>query len=1250
MKRLALLTTLIACLFTVACVEHSRARQEMPLAEIRKAATESSDPELTGLLLLRELISPGGQAAKAKEARARLDRLGPGGMLAAFARGLDDWLHGRLATAAEHYLLAVNAARDSQDERAPLVAWFAANRAISLSHDVPDLWKRWKPFVQTAMSAPRNLGWRARGELVEWAIDEAWTEGATDVDQRAIALYGCVTSSRLAGPFGRGGQVDSTRRFPAEAPGAWPFRWNPEPGLVKAPRTIPIERKSCAIRPEQSLSDGIYYAETFFDIDVEQDVLIAVQAALVVRVDDQVVLDRDVSKWGVWPRFGVIVHLPAGRHRLVARIGEPSTSIRLMHPDGTPLGVSGSSDPAPPYSIEAVRVRGEPNVLVRWVHDERVDDPGDDVSRYVLSFLAHLESSDDAASLLVEPLVKSTDKATGPALSMAALATGEDPIFERAQAEDLVRELHVRAKKRDPDLWFSSLALSLGVAERKGADEAVPELEQLARAFPGVPEIELSLARMYGELGWTSEHSRVIKRLVARFPNDLAALNGAVDVYDAEGDFATVDKLVERIRRLDRDADVVLSRALAREDYPAAIAEIERLVKLHPEQKDLVERIYDVKVRAGDLGDAAKKLEAAIRKEPMNARPRLELADFEYARGERKALHRAVADAAQAGANPSNITNAIDLVDSATELEPFRLDARTIIDAFEKSGKDMPGNAARVLDYAALWVRADGASRMLEHEIIRVQSSEAISTFAEHRALEGLVLHMRVIKKNGSTLEPEPVPGKPTVTFPHLEVGDYIETEQVVFTPGDGRGIEYVGPRWFFREENVGYARSEFVVITPESKDLVVETTGTVPEPAVTKGDGLVTRRWRVDFSPAAAPEHGSPPVSEFLPSVQIGWGVSLQQRLRTISDALAQVTPVDPRIRRIARHIVEPLPAADTMGRARKLYRWLVDNVEPGDEGDARRVIIGKHGNLWQAYKMLCRALGLPLRYGVTQSKLAPPAKGPISAAALFNQPIARVGTDSSSVWLTLGNKYAPFAYVPAELRGMKVRLLDGKAIDETTVPDDGRTDAIAFSGKGRLAENGQLALELVGEFSGRIAIGLRRGLSQISDQRLHDVLESQLLAPMMRGGELGHFTVEHRDDADVPLVIRMSITVSRFAQRDGKALRIQPPLAPDLGHMATLPARQTPLLIGESLHRQIDVAIELPANARPDPATLATVENDGRRVVVSDATDGRVFRIRRSIDIPAGRVQPSDYPRFARFAHDADGALSRPITARLP
>ncbi|HEX7669075.1 MAG TPA: hypothetical protein VF395_05815, partial [Polyangiaceae bacterium] len=1241
-----------------ACASPARPPREPAVTELRNESAKLTDPEQAGTWLLREMLSPGGDAASALRARARLDALGTGEMNAALARGLDDALHGRLAAAAGHYLEAVRAARESGDARAPLVAWFSANRAVSLSHDAPDLWKRWKPFVERAIADPRAIGWRARGELVEWSIDQAWTEGGTDMDRRAVELYGCLSNTRIAGPFGRGAAIDATRQFPPEDAGPWPYRWDPDPGVSRAPRVLAVEAHSCAIQSQEKIGEGIFYAEAYFDLGDARDVLVAVQGALAVRVDDALVLSRDIRDWGVWPKFGVSLHLSGGRHRIVARIGEPSTSIRVMRQDGTPLGVTGSTDGAASYALEAPRIIPFANVLDRFISAGDIRDPGHDLTRALAGFLSHLESSDDVASVLIEPLIAKTDKAAGPALSLAAIFAESDPIFESAQASDLVRELHERAAKKDKGLWASRLSLLLGVADKKGPEEAVLGIQHLASEFPGVPEVQLALARLYGELGWAGEHARTIKELVAHFPNDPAALHAAVEVYDGMGDTRTADALVERIRSLDRDDDIVLTRALAREDYPAATLELERLAKLHPEQKNLAERIHDVKVRAGDLREVTKKLEAAVAKEPMNARARLDLADARYAAGAEHALTSAVADGVQAGANATALTNAIDLVEGVTELEPYRLDARAIIDDYEKKGRVVDGTAARVLDYSALWVRADGSSRMLEHEIVRIQSAEAISTFAEHRGLEGTVLHMRVIKKDGTTLEPEIISGKETVTFPHLEVGDYIETEQVLSAAGDGRGgVEYMGPRWFFREENVGYARSEFLVISPESRELVVETTGAVPPPQIETHDGFVTRRWRVEESPAAPTEPGSAPITEFLPSVRIGWGVTRERRLTALADALTQVTPVDPRIRRIATEVVGPVPPSDQVGRAKRLYRWLLDNVEPGEEADGRRVIIGKRGNLWHGFRMLCRAANVPVRYAVAQSRLAAPPLGPLSASTLFTQPVAKIdgkidgkienkggkaARATDAAWLTLGNKYAPFGYLPVEVRGMPAYFVDGDAREKTTVPEQGRADGLAFSGKGEIDAAGTLSLDLVEEFSGKLAIGLRRGLSQVAEHELHDVLETNLLAQTLHGGSLVRYSIEHRDDLDAPLVIRMTVKVSRFAQKSDKTLVFTPPLSPNLGRLATLPSRQTPLLIGETLHRSISVDIALPKGASLEGLTSGvSLEELGHRVVIKDSVKAGWLHVERTVDIPAGRIQPADYPRFSRFARQADDAL---------
>lgn len=1221
---------------------------QSPLPSLRKEAPASQDPELSGRWLLAELISKGGSAQGAQKARSRLDALGKGGMLASLARGLDDGLHGRLASASDHYLEAIRAARNASDPLAPIVAWFSANRALSAGA-LPELWKKWRPEVEAWITDPRSMGWRARSELAEWTLDQAWAAGVVDVDRRAIQVYGCLTKARIAGPFGHGVPVDAVRHFPPERPGPWSERWDPDPSIARPPRAYDVDARSCAVQTDERLGEGIYYAETFFELPSEQEVLLAAQGALRLFVDDHTVLDRDVRTWGVWPKFGVHLRLGPGRHRVVARLTEPSTSFRLMRPDGTPLGIESTNDEAPGYSITEPKILLDPNVLTRFTRDGALRDPGDDVTRLLAAALAHLESSDDVASALIEPLISDSSHATGPALSFAATFAEADPIYEPSQAKDLARELDERAAKKDAKLWGPRLSFALGVAEKKGAEEAVSDLRRLASEFPAVPEVQLALSRVYGELGWSAEHARAVKDLVKRFPDDLGALHAAIDVFDAEGDVRTVDELLARVARLDRNDEVALSRALEREDYDAAIAELQRFARAHPDRDDLKDRISDVRVRAGALEDVEKKLESAVLSAPTNPRARLDLADARLSAGKKDALYRALAESVEAGVSPQLIANAIDLVEGVTELAPYRLDARTIIGQYEQSGRTMPGTAARILDYAALWIRSDGSSRMLEHEIVRLQSAEAIASFSEHRMLEGLPLHLRVLKKDGTIFEPELVPGKSTITFPHLEVGDYIETEQVVFAPGDGGGVQYNGPRWFFREENVAYARSEFLVIAPEAKELLVETTGAVPAPVVEHRNGLVSRRFRVDVSPAAPAEPGSPPAAEFLPSVRVGWGVSLERRLRDLGEAMTPMTPIDPRILRIAEHVVKGTPR-DPIARARRLYRWLLDNVEPGEEPDGRRVVVGKRGNLWQGFRTLCRAIGIDVRYAVAESRLAPPPTGPLSLATHFTQPVARVEAGKQSAWLTLGNKFAPFGYLPAEVRGMPAYWLSGDALDRVVLPSQGSADAITFTGKGKLDATGNLTIELAEEFSGKLAASIRQGLSQVPEQQLKTVLESNLLAQAFRGGELQRFSIERRENPDAPLVIKLSAKVARFAQVTAHGLVISPPLAPDLGRLATLPSRKNPLLIAEGLHRSVGLELELPKRSRVEALEPVQLADGDRRVTVADGTKDQVLTIRRTIDIPAGRVQPPEYTRFARFAHQADDALSRQIQVHLP
>jgi tetratricopeptide (TPR) repeat protein len=1017
---------------------------------------------------------------------------------------------------------------------------------------------------------------------------------------------------------------------------------------------LKTERHGCMVNVDEPVGAGMHYVETYLELPEERELLIAVQGALAVWIDDVPVLDRDPRRWAVWPKFGVAVRLGAGRHRVLARLSDPYTSIRVMLPDGRPANAASSTDAAPGYSIAPPHRLAEPNVLELF--KTRRDAARDDLASYVAAYLAHVEGQNDLANWLLEPLVKKPERATGIALTTAASFTENDPIFAPSQARDLVRVLHERAAERDPGLWQARLALALWEEERSGATEAVRAVAKLVDEFPQVPTVLGAKARLYSQLGWSAEYNAAIRRIVERFPDDVDALQAAVDVYDAEGATKQADTLVARLQKLDRDSEIVLTRALARRDYDSALAELRRLSVRRPERKDFIERIHDVMVRAGNAGETWKKLEAAIENEPRDQSARLALADARYATGDNAAVRRAIVDAVENGAPTDEIEGALDLIEGMTALEPYRVDGREVIAAYEKSGKHMPGTAARVLDYAAVWVRSDGASRMLEHEIIRVQSAEAIGKLAEHPRLEGLALAMRVIKRDGRVLEPEYVPGKPTVTLPHLEVGDFIETERIVSRGGDGEhGMQYAGPNWFFREENIAYARSELVVVSPKHKPLDIETRGDVPKPRVEDRGAVVVRRWRVDFSPAAPVEPHSAPVTEFLPSVRVGWGITLDQRLQALADSVSDETPVDPRIARIARRIVHPLPGKAVTQRARRLYRWVLANVEEGEESDGRRVVVGKHGNRWRGFMTLCRALGIPVAYAVGKNRLASPPLGPISEALLFDEPLLRVGGERESIWLTLASKYAPFGYVPAEVRGAPAYVLDGDKPKRVQTPADGSDDSLVYEAGGELLPDGAAKLQLTQGFHGKFAVALRGAIAQLPEQQLRDVIESRLLGRALRGARLVSHTLRHRDDLDSPLLIETRVEVSAFAQPSGGVLVFSPPFAPRISQLATLPARHTPLLIGEATHQEVRLRITLPKGAEVVSGVVPAEHTDGdRRVTIADrvetAKDGKkVLILDRTIDVPAGRIQPAEYPKFLAFARRADDALAASVRIRL-
>lgn len=1259
-----------------------------PLEALREAAAAAKDGEVVGRWLLGELLVPGGSPDRARAARKRLDEIGAKSLFASLARAADDELHGRFQAAAMANLDAITAARSSSHPDAPLAGWYAAHRLMELRQSVAGLWQRSRDVVVRSIEQPGNLGWRARSELVEWwsidgISDDPRVSAKTPRVDLAAQRFGCVERARMAGPFGHFARGDHRAHFPAERAVPWPPEFPRDPLRLTPPRVHEVERRGCQLGPSAPVEGGVFYIETFLDLPADRELIVAVQGAFSVLVDDVEVLTRDTRQWGIWPRFGARLRLREGRHRILARVGGRETSIRLMAPDGTPLGLPTSDDPTPPYSLTPPERLPDPNILEPFLTAAGVPpqpgtpsarasgaprDTDDPIARWLAAYAAHIEGQEDVSAVLLEPLVKDLSRATGPALAIQADFVERDPIFPEGDSRDLARDLRARAAEKDPELWEPRFMLAIEEAEKVGLPEVTRKVEALAARFREVPDLMKALAGIYARLGWEVEQQRTVREAAKRFPDDLEVLRALLRMHEDEGELEQADAIAAHIKKLDPDAELDLERALKRRDWGAAIAELKRLGDLRKDRKDIALRIADLLTRAGRKAESLEQLERAVAKEPSDGGARLALADARFARGERDALQKALVEAIRTGADSDGLRDAIELVEGTTELSPYRQDSAKVIRDHEASGEVMPGTAARVLDYSALWVHPDGSARMLEHEIIRIQSREAIQEHAEQQVPRGMVLKLRTIKKDGSILEPEVVEGKPTVTMPHLEVGDYIETESIFTLRGDGRGGRvFQGPRWFFREEKVSYWRSEFVVISPKNRPLDVEMGGQVPPPEVRESGALVLRRWRVDKSPALPEEPGSAPLQEFIPNVRIGWGMSLDDTVARMVDAAADETPRDPRLVRVAEAIARgsakggdgdkdgkddakaKLPAKDE--QARRIYRWVLANVESGRESDGRKVVIGKSGNRAEAFVYLCRLLGIEASYGLIRDRLTAPPRGPMSESESYNALAVRLNTGSGPRWMVVRDKYAPYGYLPSPLRGQPAIVLLPGAPREVT-PTTGVADDLTSEGTAVLAEDGSATIEVRQSFAGKLAIALRTALETLPDARLKDVVESRLLQQGLPGARLEGLEVLNLSDLDAPLTLSMKVRMPSFARPQGDELVIAPPFLVHLANLAGLPSRETPLYISEQVSTRsvVRFQVRLPAGAEvTTPLEPFATEEGGRSVQVRDrVADGSLW-FDRVVDLPAGRVQPEAYPKFQAFARSADGALKQDVVVRL-
>ncbi len=144
----------------------------------------------------------------------------------------------------------------------------------------------------------------------------------------------------LAGPFGHGTAPDRRRSFGAEKPGAVAALVARRPRAGSSPHVLKTDQQPLLSGSTEDVGEGVFYAQSFFTIERATATSSSPSRARSRSGSTtRSCSSASFGTWGVWQQFGAVVHVEAGRHRVLARLMADGSSVRLLKPDGRPADV-----------------------------------------------------------------------------------------------------------------------------------------------------------------------------------------------------------------------------------------------------------------------------------------------------------------------------------------------------------------------------------------------------------------------------------------------------------------------------------------------------------------------------------------------------------------------------------------------------------------------------------------------------------------------------------------------------------------------------------------------------------------------------------------------------------------------------------------------------------------------------------------------------------------------------------------------
>ena len=1231
---------------------------------------------------LRYLIAPDATEAEHRLRSAAAVASGPSRAIA--LSGVAEMLEDRLETpaAARTWIDALRAApQDPIAELAALRLLDVQGDSISVDDDI----------VAAAENAPLGLAPRA-ARLLREAAARAFSSRVAETGPQAEALawarMGAIQHWRIAGPFGALRLFDLSKRLALDGP-EWTVA--PEKGPAGPTFSRALDFPDGDVGLDLEPSDGdVFYAASELRVERGGDYLAWVEgaAALELRLDGNVVVARTPYPREVPRAQTVAVTLEKGTHHALVRWSRAEGArfrVTLVRADGAPSDVVS----AVPAELRGARLSAacalgqsctarptwEQQPPLRQVAEQRLaTDAGDPFAAWLLARAAIGDERVVARTAVDRAVAVSASGA--PALLLRAQELLRDPeIPERLGRSRALVDL-AQATRKDPLLLRARLSAAALQRDAERYEAAEQELQQAEAALRHVndtrvasaalaaakevpraalpPRLSLARARLVNAQGNPSAARDAVAAALRADPARCDTRTLDYELARRDGGAADQRRAAERLLPCGDGAGTFAAVLRDRGELARAEELLTVLAEARPAQPSRLHSLADVQAARNEIDAAARTLRKSAALAPRSGDPLRRLAGLLEASGDARGANEVRARALFLAPGDLGLRRQLALSRGEDVLQWADRDGLAI--ARDGAVKAPPGaSAVRLLDHGAVEIYPDAGAVERVHSVIRVVDKKGVSRFGEAEIPAGSeVLHLRTIKRDGRTLEPESIPEKESVTLPGLEPGDAIEIDYLHALAPRGPELPGVSPGgFFFRDERTPMVESTYEVRAPAQPPLEVDAHN-VKAPAVERDANGQRFSMSVRDIVPQEPEPLAPPEAETMPWVQLGTGAGPRDLILSIADwALLRARPGG-----ATDDLARAAGGRSPRDRARRIYAAVAEAVRGRSQGSdfsspAAHVLAQGRGNRLLPLKAALASAGIPSHIVLVRGFNQDQAQYRFPRVDAYPWAVLRIDLPDGAAWIDPTYRLAPFGELPAFLREQDAWVVPdpGEEPQQIRTPaafvDDGRDIALRFTLDGGGGAEGTGRDNHVG-FE---AAGLKDALERLDETQRKQAIES-MLSRGLRGVELDSLSVEGESEIGGAATAVYGMRV-QMARKDGPQLFVPGSLVPQrLARRFVQRAERTLPLLVESTEKQAtraEIALPDGFHLRDAPPPVSIKTPFGEFSWSAHERGGRLV-IEETFLMPRQRVAPAQYPQFAEFARRVDDAEGQELVLTGP